>query len=76
MFYLLDGKAIPDNRHDVAIGLWTSLVLTRMNRYLMTIYFHPLLPERQWAYHFQATGSGDKMNDIVAKHFPSALSAK
>ena len=38
MFYLLDGRPFPITGMMLRFGLWTSLVLTRMSRYLMTIY--------------------------------------
>ncbi|WOR54630.1 DUF4942 domain-containing protein [Citrobacter freundii] len=77
MFYLLDGKTIPDNRHDVSIRF---MDFVRDNPH-QQIYEDELFTIR----YFQK-GSGhitfkrldlvEKMNDIVAKHFPGMLPAK
>ncbi|MFV0265339.1 MAG: DUF4942 domain-containing protein [Kluyvera sp.] len=77
MLYLLDGKAIPDNRHDVSIRF---MDFVRDNPH-QQVFEDDLFTIR----YFQK-GSGhitfkrldlvEKMNDIVAKHFPGALPAK
>ncbi len=75
--YLLDGKAIPDNRHDVSIRF---MDFVRDNPHLQ------IFEDELFTIRYFQKGSGhitfkrldlvEKMNDIVAKHFPSALSAK
>ncbi|WP_105628777.1 DUF4942 domain-containing protein [Cronobacter sakazakii] len=77
MFYLLDGKTIPDNRHDISIRF---MDFVRDNPH-QQIFEDELLTIR----YFQK-GSGhitfkrldlvEKMNDIVAKHFPGMLPAR
>ncbi|WP_106916229.1 DUF4942 domain-containing protein [Escherichia coli] len=77
MLYLLDGKAIPDNRHDVSIRF---MDFVRDNPHLQ------IFEDELFTIRYFQKGSGhitfkrldlvEKMNDIVAKHFPSALSAK
>ena len=77
MFYLLDGKAIPDNRHDISIRF---MDFVRDNPHLQ------IFEDELFTIRYFQKGSGhitfkrldlvEKMNDIVAKHFPSALSAK
>ena len=77
MFYLLDGKAIPDNRHDVAI------------RFMDFVSAHPheqVFDDDLFVIRYYQKGSGhitfkrldlvDKMNDIVAKHYPGMLAAR
>ncbi|ELP4040349.1 DUF4942 domain-containing protein [Salmonella enterica] len=76
MLYLLDGKTIPDNRHDVSIRF---MDFVRDNPH-QQVFEDDLFTIR----YFQK-GSGhitfkrldlvEKMNDIVAKHYPSALPA-
>ncbi|MGQ3660239.1 DUF4942 domain-containing protein [Citrobacter braakii] len=77
MLYLLDGKTIPDNRHDVSIRF---MDFVRDNPH-QQVFEDDLFTIR----YFQK-GSGhitfkrldlvEKMNDIVAKHFPRALPAR
>jgi hypothetical protein len=77
MLFLLDGKTIPDNRHDVTIRLMDFI---RDNPH-QQVFEDDLFSIR----YFQK-GSGhitfkrldlvEKMNDIVAKHFPGMLPAK
>lgn len=77
MFYLLDGKTIPDNRHDVSI---------RFMDFVRDNPHQQIFEDELFTIRYFQKGSGhitfkrpdlvEKMNDIVAKHFPSALSAK
>ena len=77
MFYLLDGKTIPDNRHDVSI---------RFMDFVRDNPHQQIFEDELFTIRYFQKGSGhitfkrldlvDKMNDIVAKHYPSALSAK
>ncbi|TKI01992.1 DUF4942 domain-containing protein [Martelella alba] len=77
MFYLLDGKTIPDNRHDVS------------NRFMDFVRDNPhqqIFEDELFTIRYFQKGSGhitfkrldlvEKMNDIVAKHFPGMLPAK
>ncbi|CAM6644857.1 TPA: DUF4942 domain-containing protein [Klebsiella quasipneumoniae subsp. similipneumoniae] len=77
MLFLLDGKTIPDNRHDVTIRLMDFI---RDNPH-QRVFEDELFTIR----YFQK-GSGhitfkrmdlvEKMNDIIAKHYPGMLAAK
>ncbi|EGQ0033236.1 DUF4942 domain-containing protein [Escherichia albertii] len=77
MFYLLDRKTIPDNRHDVSI---------RFMDFVRDNPHQQIFEDELFTIRYFQKGSGhitfkrpdlvEKMNDIVAKHFPSALSAK
>lgn len=74
MPYLLDGKTIPDNRHDVSIRF---LDFMRDNPHkqvleddMFTIsYFH----KGSGHITFRRLDLVEKMNVIVAKHYPSTL---
>lgn len=77
MLFLLDGKTIPDNRHDVTIRLMNFI----RDNPRQQVFGDDLFTIR----YFQK-GSGhitfkrldlvERMNDIVAKHFPRALPAR
>lgn len=77
MLYLLDGRSIPDNRHDVSVRF---MDFVRDNPH-QQVFEDDLFTIR----YFQK-GSGhitfkrldlvEKMNDIVAKHYPGMLPAK
>ncbi|HAT2832580.1 TPA: DUF4942 domain-containing protein [Klebsiella oxytoca] len=77
MFYLLDGKTIPDNRHDVSI---------RFMDFVRDNPHQQIFEDELFTVRYFQKGSGhitfkrldlvEKMNDIVAKHFPGMLSAK
>ena len=77
VFYLLDGKTIPDNRHDVSIQF---MDFVRDNPH------QQIFEDELFTIRYFQKGSGhitfkrldlvDKMNDIVAKHFPGMLPAK
>lgn len=77
MLYLLDGKTIPDNRHDVSIQF---MDFVRDNPH------QQVFEDDMFTIRYFQKGSGhitfkrldlvEKMNDIVAKHYPGALPAK
>lgn len=77
MLYLLDGKAIPDNRHDVSI---------RFMDFVRDNPHQQFFEDELFTIRYFQKGSGhitfkrldlvEKMNDIVAKHFPGMLPAK
>ncbi|MBJ3182212.1 DUF4942 domain-containing protein [Salmonella enterica subsp. enterica serovar Stanley] len=77
ILYLLDSKTIPDNRHDVSI------------RFMDFVRDNPreqVFEDDMFTVRYFQKGSGhitfkrldlvEKMNDIVAKHFPGMLPAK
>ncbi|AHM71344.2 DUF4942 domain-containing protein [Yersinia hibernica] len=77
MLYLLDGKTIPDNRHDVSIQF---MDFVRDNPH------QQVFEDDMFTIRYFQKGSGhitfkrldlvEKMNDIVAKHYPGALPAR
>ncbi|HGW6104728.1 TPA: DUF4942 domain-containing protein [Citrobacter werkmanii] len=77
MLYLLDGETIPDNRHDVS---------TRFMDFVRDNPHQQIFEDDLFTIRYFQKGSGhitfkrldlvEKMNDIVAKHFPGALPAK
>ena len=76
MLNLLDGKPVPENRHDLSIRL-----ADHISKQHSTVYEDEYLSIR----YFQK-GSGhitfkrpdlvEKMNGIIAKHYPGMLAAK
>ena len=77
MLYLLDGKTIPDNRHDVSI---------RFMDFVRDNPHQQIFEDELFTIRYFQKGSGhitfkrldlvEKMNDIVAKHFPGMLPVK
>ena len=77
MLFLLDGKTIPDNRHDVTI---------RLMDFIRDNPRQQVFEDDLFNVHFFQKGSGhitfkcmdlvEKMNDIIAKHYPGMLAAK
>lgn len=77
MLFLLDGKTIPDNRHDVTIRLMDFI---RDNPH------QQVFEDALFTIRFFQKGSGhitfkrmdlvEKMNDIIANHYPGMLAAK
>ncbi|WP_316551124.1 DUF4942 domain-containing protein [Klebsiella michiganensis] len=77
MLFLLDGKTIPDNRHDVTI---------RLMDFIRDYPRQQVFEDDLFTVHFFQKGSGhitfkcmdlvEKMNDIIAKHYPGMLAAK
>ncbi|MCW8112081.1 DUF4942 domain-containing protein [Yersinia intermedia] len=75
MLHLLDGKAIPDNRSDVTSRLYEHI---RVNSQMAKIYeddYFLIKYFMKGSAHltFRKPGLMDKMNDIIAKHYPSVL---
>ncbi|MFW7196494.1 DUF4942 domain-containing protein [Enterobacter sp. BNK-16] len=77
MLFLLDGKTIPDNRHDVTI---------RMMDFIRDNPHQQVFEDELFTIRYFQKGSGhitfkrmdlvEKMNDIIAKHYPGMLAAK
>lgn len=77
MLYLLDGKTIPDNRYDVSI---------RFMDFVRDNPHQQVFEDDMFTIRYFQKGSGhitfkrldlvERMNDIVAKHFPGALPAR
>ncbi|EKN6043338.1 DUF4942 domain-containing protein [Yersinia enterocolitica] len=75
MLHLLDGKAIPDNRGDVTSRLYEHMSANRqMTKVYEDDYFSIKYFMKGSAHlTFRKPGLMDKMNDIIAKHYPSVL---
>ncbi|HBY4119527.1 TPA: DUF4942 domain-containing protein [Klebsiella pneumoniae] len=77
MLFLLDGKTIPDNRHDVTI---------RMMDFIRDNPHQQVFEDELFTIRYFQKGSGhitfkrmdlvEKMNDFIAKHYPGMLAAK
>lgn len=77
MLYLLDWKTIPDNRHDIS---------TRFMDFVRDNPHKQIFEDELFTIRFFQKGSGhiafkrldlvEKMNDIVAKHYPGMLAAQ
>lgn len=77
MLYLLDGKTIPDNRHDIS---------TRFMDFVRDNPHKQIFEDELFTIRCFQKGSGhiafkrldlvEKMNDIVAKHYPGMLAAQ
>lgn len=77
MFYLLDGKTIPDNRHDVSIR-FMDFVRDNPHQQIFEDELFTICYFQKGSGHitFKRLDLVEKMNDIVAKHFPGMLPAK
>ena len=77
MLYLLNGKTIPDNRHDVSIR-FMDFVRDNPHQQVFEDDFFTIRYFQKGSGHitFKRLDLVEKMNDIVAKHFPGMLPAK
>ncbi|MGP2468013.1 DUF4942 domain-containing protein [Yersinia sp. 2540 StPb PI] len=78
MLFLLEGKAIPDNRGDVTTRLYEHM---SANRQMTKVYeddYFAIKYFMKGSAHltFRKPGLMDKMNDIIAKHYPSVLAER
>ncbi|CAI1131211.1 Uncharacterised protein [Serratia quinivorans] len=74
MLHLLDGKPIPDNRGDVTTRLMEHVSLQKASHIYEDDYFSIRYFQKGTGHiTFKRPELIDKMNDIVAKHFPAAL---
>ncbi|WP_419792692.1 DUF4942 domain-containing protein [Serratia fonticola] len=78
MLYLLDGKPLPDNRSDLTARLYEHI---RANPQMAKVYedeYFSIKYFMKGSAHltFRKPGLVDKMNDIVAKHFPGMLASR
>ncbi|CQH43967.1 z1226 protein [Yersinia enterocolitica] len=78
MLFLLEGKAIPDNRGDVTTRLYEHMSANRqMTKVYEDDYFSIKYFMKGSAHlTFRKPGLMDKMNDIIAKHYPSVLAER
>ncbi|EHK6279055.1 DUF4942 domain-containing protein [Escherichia coli] len=77
MLYLLDGKTIPDNRHDISIR-FMDFVRDNPHQQVFEDDFFSIRYFQKGSGHitFKRLDLVKRMNDIVAKHFPGALPAR
>lgn len=77
MLYLLDGKTIPDNRHDVSIR-FMDFVRDNPHQQVFEddLFFIRYFQKGSGHITFKRLDLVEKMNDIVAKHYPGMLPAK
>ncbi|MHA0276543.1 DUF4942 domain-containing protein [Enterobacter ludwigii] len=77
MLYLLDGKNIPDNRHDVSVR-FMDFVRDNPHQQIFEDDFFTIRYFQKGSGHitFKRLDLVEKMNDIVAKHYPGLLPAK
>ena len=71
MLYLLDGKTIPDNRHDISIR-FMDFVRDNPHQQVFEDDFFSIRYFQKGSGHitFKRLDLVERMNDIVAKHFP------
>ncbi|WP_025122836.1 MULTISPECIES: DUF4942 domain-containing protein [unclassified Serratia (in: enterobacteria)] len=78
MLHLLDGKPLPDNRADLTARLYEHI---RANPQMTKVYedeYFSIKYFMKGSAHltFRKPGLVEKMNDIVAKHFPGMLASR
>jgi hypothetical protein len=78
MLHLLDGKPLPDNRSDLTTRLYEHI---RANPQMAKVYedeYFSIKYFMKGSAHltFRKPGLVEKMNDIVAKHFPGMLASR
>ncbi|SXL21746.1 DUF4942 domain-containing protein [Klebsiella pneumoniae] len=77
MLFLLDGKTIPDNRHDVTIRLMNFIRDNpRQQVFGDDLFTIRLFQKGSGHITFKRMDLVEKMNDIIAKHYPGMLAAK
>lgn len=77
MLFLLDGKTIPDNRHDVTIRLMDFIRDNpRQQVFEDNLFTIRLFQKGSGHITFKRMDLVEKMNDIIAKHYPGMLAAK
>lgn len=76
MLCLMDGKTIPDNRHDISIR-FMEFVHDNPHEQVFENDLFAIRYFQKGSEHitFKRLDLVEKMNDIVAKHYPSALPA-
>lgn len=77
MLFLLDGKSIPDNRGDVTIRLMEHIRDNPSKNVYEDDFFSIRYFQKGTAHiTFKRCDLTEKMNDIVAKHYPGMLTAR
>ncbi|CAI2065496.1 Uncharacterised protein [Serratia fonticola] len=75
MLFLLEGKAIPDNRRDITARLYDHISAHRLKAEVYEDEYFSIKYFMKGSAHlkFRNLELVDKMNDIVAKHYPGML---
>lgn len=75
MLFLLEGKAIPDNRQDVTARLYEHIRATPQKAEVYEDEYFSIKYFMKGSAHltFRKPELMDKMNDIIAKHYPGVL---
>ncbi|MCU6244206.1 DUF4942 domain-containing protein [Enterobacter asburiae] len=77
MLMLLDGKPVPDNRADVTRRLGDHIHANRhSNCYEDEMFAIKYFQKGTAHISFKRQGLVDKLNDIIARHYPGALAAR
>lgn len=77
MLMLLDGKPVPDNRTDVTCRLSDHILENRHSNYYEDEMFAIKYFQKGTAHiSFKRSELVDKLNDIIARHYPRALPTK
>lgn len=77
MLMLLDGKPVPDNRADVTRRLGDHIHANRhSNRYEDEMFAIKYFQKGTAHISFKRPELVDKLNDIIARHYPGALAAR
>ncbi|HDU2652305.1 TPA: DUF4942 domain-containing protein [Yersinia enterocolitica] len=77
MLFLLDGKAIPENRHDVTVRLSEHINQQSTSEIFDDAYFSIRYFQKGSAHiTFKRPDLIERMNDIIAKHYPGMLAAR
>ena len=77
MLFLLDGKAIPDNRADISINLMNHIRDNPGKDVYDDTYFSIRYFQKGTAHlTFRRPELVEKMNDIIAKHYPGMLASR
>ncbi|MDQ9125357.1 DUF4942 domain-containing protein [Serratia fonticola] len=75
MLFLLEGKAVPDNRQDVTARLYEHISAHRLKAEVYEDDYFSIKYFMKGSAHltFRKPDLMDKMNDIIAKHYPGVL---
>ena len=78
MLFLLEGKAIPDNRVDVTARLYEHISGNRQMTQIYEDEYFSIKYFMKGSAHltFKKPELMDKMNDIIAKHYPGMLASR
>ncbi|AKA39127.1 hypothetical protein UGYR_12490 [Yersinia ruckeri] len=75
--FLLDGKPIPENRYDVTVRLSEHINHKSASEIFDDAYFSIRYFQKGTAHiTFKRIDLTEKMNDIIAKHYPGMLAAR